>query len=74
MHCGIRPGVDVARLLELEPVFAEFEHRRASQKAKYFGEFFPARMTERGSGLTFLEFFQTDRHTGETKGIVAIDL
>ena len=26
------------------------------------------------SGLSFLEFFQTDKDTGRTKGIIAIDL
>jgi hypothetical protein len=43
-------------------------------RAKYRGEFFPARFTEGGSGATFLELFQTDRKTVAPKGILAIDL
>jgi hypothetical protein len=58
----------------LDPVLLTFDQGRAAQKAKYFGELFPARLTEGGSGATFLEFFQTDRETGEAKGIIAIDL
>ena len=31
-------------------------------------------MTADPEGLSFLEFFQTDKEAGEAKGIVAIDL
>ena len=58
----------------LDPVLLTFDPGRASQKAKYMGELFPASVTADADGLSFLEFFQTDRETGETKGIVAIDL
>jgi hypothetical protein len=57
----------------LDPVLLSFAHGRAAQKAKYLGEFFPARLTE-GSGLTFLEFFQVDKDTGRAKGIILLDL
>jgi hypothetical protein len=58
----------------LDPVLLDFAYSRAAQKAKYLGEFFPAQLVEGGSGDTFLDFFQTDRNTGDPKGIVAIDL
>jgi hypothetical protein len=58
----------------LDPVLLTFDRGRAAQKAKYLGELFPARLTEGGSGSTFLEFFQTDRETGRPKGIIAIEL
>lgn len=58
----------------LDSVLLTFANQRAAQKAKYGGEFFPADMTEGGSGGTFLSFFQTDRETGNAKGIVRIDL
>jgi hypothetical protein len=58
----------------LDPVLLDFDYSRAAQKAKYLGEFFPALLVEGGSGETFLDFFQTDRNTGDPKGIVAIDL
>ncbi len=58
----------------LDPVFLTFEDGRAAQKAKFYGEFFPARLTEGGSGLTFLEFFQVDKNTGSPKGIVLLEL
>jgi hypothetical protein len=67
-------GVDVARLLELEPVFEDFADRRASQKAKFLCEFFPASFAADLVGNTFLEFFQTDKDTGERKGIIALTL
>ena len=44
------------------------------QKAKYMGELFPASTIAATGGLSFLEFFQTDKDTGRPKGIIAIDL
>jgi hypothetical protein len=38
-------GVDVDRLLELEPLFGEFADRRVAQKAKFGCEFFPSSFT-----------------------------
>ncbi len=72
--CWDATGVVVAKL---DPVFQEFANKRAAQKAKYFGEFFPShnltRVTPR-SFRTFLEFFQTDRDTGDAKGIIGIHI
>lgn len=67
-------GVDLGKLLALEPLLFDFSNRRAAQKAKYFGEMFPAELVEGNSGKAFLEFFQQDKDTGAAKGIVAIDL
>jgi hypothetical protein len=67
-------GLDVDRLLELEPVFGDFADRRAAQKAKFGCEFFPASLTADLVGNTFLEFFQIDRETEAQKGIVALKL
>ena len=69
--CWDAEGVDLEKL---DPVFLIFADRRAAQKAKYRGGFFTADMTVGGSGGTFLSFFQTDRETGDAKGIVHIDL
>ena len=66
--------VDVPGLLASEPVFGDFSHGCALQMAKYGGEFFPSSFEETLTGFTFLELFQTDRDTGERKGIVALDL
>ena len=60
--------------LALDPVLLTFDPGRATQKAKYRGELFPASVIADTDGLSFLEFFQTDRETGRAKGIVAIDL
>lgn len=57
-----------------DPVLLRFDNTRAAQKAKYFGELFPADMVEGGSGMTFLNFFQRDKDTGRAKGILALDL
>ncbi len=64
-------GVDPDRL---DPVLLDFSDGRASQKAKYGGELFPAELPEGLSGRTFLSFFQADRDTGAAKGIVSIAL
>ena len=58
----------------LDPVLLDFSNDRAAQKAKYFGEFFPAQLPEGRSGRTFLEFFQRDRLTDHLKGIVILQL
>ncbi|HUG69303.1 MAG TPA: hypothetical protein VMM76_16245 [Pirellulaceae bacterium] len=67
-------GVDVDRLLELEPVFGDFDHGRAAQKAKFGCEFFPSSFAADLVGNTFLAFFQIDKETEAKKGIVALDL
>ena len=58
----------------LDPVLLRFDAGRAEQKARYLGELFPASIGATVDGTSFLEFFQTDRATGRTKGIVAVDL
>ena len=67
-------GVDVAKLLSLEPVFGDFDNQRAAQKAKFGGEFFPSSAIADQVGTTFFDFFQIDKATGNAKGIVALDL
>lgn len=57
----------------LDPILLNFSAGRQAQKIKFGGEFFVASWVETGSGMTFLEFFQIDRHTGNCKGIVALD-
>ena len=58
----------------LDPVLLQFDAGRAAQKARYLGELFPASLGATVEGISFLEFFQTDRETGGGKGIVAVDL
>jgi hypothetical protein len=69
--CWDIPGVDPDGL---DSVFFDFSNRRAAQKDRFGGELFPAQLPEGVSGVTFLEFFQTDRETGGRKGIVGIRL
>jgi hypothetical protein len=72
--CWERAGMSLLTLQAADPVLLIFDNRRAAQKAKYFGELFPADMVEGGSGMTFLNFFQRDKDTGRAKGILALDL
>jgi hypothetical protein len=58
----------------LDPVLLDFRDRRAAQKAKFAGELFPAQLVAEPGGTSFLEFFQVDRLTQQSKGIIAIDL
>ena len=66
-EAGVEPAV-------LDPVLLTFDAGRATQKAKYMGKLFPASIIAGTGGLSFLEFFQTDKDTGRHKGIIAIDL
>lgn len=59
---------------KLDPALLMFAFGRLVQKTRYKGEFFPATMLIAGGGATFLEFFQTDKRTGQPKGIIALDL
>ncbi|MDH5548196.1 MAG: hypothetical protein OEZ43_21710 [Gammaproteobacteria bacterium] len=68
--CWNPTGVDVKLL---DPVFLDFKNKRANQKAKYKGEFFPFHL-DAGNGQAFIDFFQTESFTGKQKGIVLIDL
>lgn len=65
-------GVDRDLLMLIEPVFFDFNHKRAAQKAKYLGEFFPSNAPANLVGTTFYDFFQKDKETGLPKGIVVL--
>lgn len=69
--CWELADVDLERL---DPVLLTFDDGRAAQKAKYGGELFPVSAGAGGESHAFLEFFQTDKDTGDRKGIVALDL
>jgi len=58
----------------LDPVFNDFSHRRASQKNRFGGEFFPSNNFANEVGQTFLDFFQTDKFSGGRKGIIILEL
>ena len=66
--------VDGVDLTLLDPVLMTFAQRRAAQKQKYGGELFPADWAADSHGTSFLLFFQRDRATRRSKGIIAIDL
>lgn len=69
--CWDIEGVDADAL---DPVFFDFSDGRAAQKARFGCEFFPAQVPEGVTGRAFLEFFQTDKQTGEPKGIIELKL
>ncbi len=69
--CWDEYGVDPAAL---DPALLTFDAGRATQKAKYGGEFFPASHIANPGGFSFYEFFQIDKMTGQPKGIIGIDL
>jgi hypothetical protein len=64
------------RRADLDPVFLDFRNGRASQRAKYLGEFFPAHAPANLSVplAIYLNFFQIDKATGDPKGIVGLKL
>ena len=69
--CWDEDGVDPVLL---DPVLLTFDAGRAAQKATYMGELFPASVVANAGGLSFIDFFQIDKETGDPKGIIAIDL
>ena len=68
--CWDEEGVDLDKL---GPVLLIFDDRRAAQKAKFGGEFFPAGWPADERDRVFLNFFQIDKDTGAKKGIVSLD-
>lgn len=69
--CWSIAGVAAERL---DPILLDFSPAgRRAMKTKYRGDLFPAEIPEGASGKAFLEFFQTDKRTGEPKGIVSVD-
>jgi hypothetical protein len=69
--CWEPDGVEFEKL---DPVFAEFDNGRASQKLKFKGEFFPSTWIAADVGRAFVEFFQVDRSTGMNKGILSVSI
>lgn len=57
----------------LDPVLLDFTNKQAKQKKKFGGEMFPNLESEQEK-LALFDLFQTDKATGNRKGIVAINL
>jgi hypothetical protein len=70
--CYDDQNLDYDLLEQLEPTLLEFANARASQKARFGCEFFPARAEADQAGRTFQDFFQTDRF-GNPKGIIRLE-
>ena len=68
--CWNHIGVDHTKL---DPVFCDFKDKRKKQKERFYGEFFPIHLLADGTHV-FLDFFQIDKYTGNTKGIVCIKI
>lgn len=63
-------GVDPYKL---DPVLLDFDNKRAAQKAKYGGELFI--LTQQAiHGVSYLDFFQIDRYSSQSKGILSIQI
>ena len=68
--CWDDTGVDDVKL---DPVFSDFSNGRKNQKKRFYGEFFPANLLADGRHF-FFGYFQTDKYTGNAKGIICIKL
>jgi hypothetical protein len=69
--CWDATGVNLERM-EVELI--AYAGDREDQRAGYGGELFPAGGLADPYGTTFLDLFQTDKHTRRPKGIVAVRL
>lgn len=68
--CWEHAGVDLSLL---DPVLKSFEPKRLKQKRKFFGELFPAQ-SPGAPGMTFLQFFQIEKYSQRSKGILRVSL
>jgi hypothetical protein len=60
---------------KLNPALLDFSPKgRDIMKKKYKGDLFPAEIPEGSSGKLFLDFFQTDKITGDSKGVIALEI
>ncbi len=69
--CWDPQGVDRQKL---DPVFFDFNDRRAAQKAKFFGEFFLSTTKADAQDRSFVDFFQVEKFSYQPKGIILINL
>lgn len=58
----------------LDPVLLDFSNKRAAQKAKFGGELFISNYPAAPDGTAFLDFFQMDKRTGASKGIIVLNI
>jgi hypothetical protein len=59
---------------KIDPVLLDFSDRRKNQKLIFKGESFPSSINADANGNTFLDYFQKDKITGKTKGIIRLQL
>lgn len=72
--CWDDSTVDLSILYSIAPLFFNFEHGRAAQKARYLGEFFPCSSMAAPPATLYLDFFQLDKNSGSAKGIIGLQL
>ena len=68
--CWEMDGVD---LHKLDPIVLDVTPPRAAQQARYRGDLLP-NVLEGNSGAPFVDFFQQNKATGGSKGIVSINI
>ena len=71
--CYDHTQTNLQQLRTLEPSLLDFSAARVKMRQKFSCECFPAALPASPNGLSFLEFFQTDRNQ-QPKGIVLIEL
>ena len=80
--CWLREGVDLSRLNQLAPIlkYAPGFFKGVDCKQKYGGDIFPLTRlvpnpkNSEGQDITYLEFFQMDKESGQDKGIILLKL
>lgn len=70
--CWEDAGIDYDVVEKTMPILFDFDNGRKNQQAKYKADIFPANLIEGSIGAPFLDFFQRDKSTGSSKGIVKI--
>lgn len=65
--------MDGADLRKVDPIVLDVAPPRAAQQARYRGDILP-NVHEGSTGAPFVDFFQRNKVTGGSKGIVAINI
>ncbi len=71
--CYDDTSIDWDLLEKINPTLLNFDNERRAQKIRFKGEFFPFSINASPT-MVYFDFFQVDKHTGNPKGIVGLNL
>ncbi len=70
--CWEDTGLDYNKVKAIMPILFDFANKRQNQQLMYNADIFPAHSPATHTGILYINFFQTDKLTGNQKGIIKI--